>query len=166
MNSQLHTKIVSFSLCFRDFLYLPVLFCHPRCLQSDVFSGSSEHRFAKGSAHLSLGFSISESASSQLFINCYCESSQIPFLQIPDEPLFPLSLSVGRLIVIRMGRWSDDRISSGSQSYLSRKTAWAIVTSGEEKAPVAGCGLLRVIEKCTVRIHILRLRDIRLLLWG
>ena len=41
-----------------------------------------------------------------------------------------------------MGRWSDDRISSGYQPYLSRKESWTIVTSGEEKAPVAGSCLV------------------------
>ena len=72
-----------------------------------------------------------------------------PSFQSQTNRFFPLSFSVGRWIVIMIGRWSDYRVSSGSQSYLSRKAAWTIVTSGEEKAPVAGfclvgcSGLLR-----------------------
>ena len=62
---------------------------------------------------------------------------QIPLLSNPDEPFIPL-----RWIVIMMGRWSDDRVSSGSQSYLSQKAAWMIVTSGEGKGSVAGSCLV------------------------
>ena len=55
---------------------------------------------------------------------------------------FPLSFYVGRWIVIRMTRWSDGWVSSGSQWYLSRKAAWMVVSSGEEIAPVAGSYLV------------------------
>ena len=47
--------------------------------------------------------------------------------------------------MIGIGRWSDERVSSGSQSYLSRKAAWTIVTSGEENEPVAGSCLVGCI---------------------
>ena len=92
----------------------------------------------KWSVHLGKGFTISEFTSSQLYINCCCKSSQFPFLPIPNEPFFPLSFSIGRWVVIRMGRWSDNRVSSDSQSYLSWNAALTIVASGEEKASVDG----------------------------
>ena len=133
MNSLPLPKLVSFPLCCRHFSDLPILSCHPHCLQSDVCSGSSEYFFAKGSVCLSQGFIICGSTSSQLFINCCCIRGQILLLPILDEPFFPISFSVGRWIVLRMGRWSDDRVSNGSQSYLSRKAAWRIVASGEKK---------------------------------
>ena len=119
VNCQPLPKLVLFPLYCLDFSHLPVLSCHPNCHQSDVFSGSSEHRFAKGSVHLRQGFNICESTFPQLFINCCRKSGQIPLLPISDEPFSPLSFSVGTWIIIRMGRFSDDRLSSGSQLYLS-----------------------------------------------
>ena len=65
-----------------------------------------------------------------------------PLLPIQDEPFPPLSISVGMWVVIRIRRWSNDRVSSGFQSYLSLRAAWTIVTSGEEKAPIAGSCLM------------------------
>ena len=117
-------------------LRLPVLSCHPNCLHFDVFLGSSEHRFVRGSVHLSRGFNISESTSSHLFINCCCKRSQIPFLPIPVEPFPPLSFSVRRWIVIIIGRWSGYQVDPWS--YLTRMAAWTMVSSGEVKVPVPG----------------------------
>ena len=44
--------------------------------------------------------------------------------------------------MIRIGRCSDDMVSSRFQTYLSRKAAWMIVTSGEVKASVAASFLV------------------------
>ena len=118
-------------------LRLPVLSFHPNCLQFGMFLGSSEQRFVRGSVHLSKGFTISESTSSHLFINCCCKCSQIHFLPIPVELFSPLCFSVGQWIVATMVR-----VSSGCQSYLSSMAAWMIVASGEEKSPVAGSCLV------------------------
>ena len=41
--------------------------------------------------------------------------------------------------MIKMGRWSSDRMSSGFLLFMSRKAAWM---SGKEKAPFAGYCLM------------------------
>ena len=135
MNSLPPPRLVSFSRCFRDFLCLPVNSYLPQCLQSDVFSGSSEHRFARGSGHLSQGFTVCESTSSHLFISCNCKRGQINLLPIPVEQ-FTLSISIGRWFVTMIRGWSDERASSDSHWCLFHLAAWTTVFSGEEKAPV------------------------------
>ena len=91
VNCQPLSMLILFPLCFRDFLYLPVLSCHPQCLQSDEFSGSSQHHFAKGSVHLSQGFFVCESMPTELLLY----KRPDPILPIPDKPFFCICFSVG-----------------------------------------------------------------------
>ena len=101
----------------------------------------SEHGHAKGSVHLSQGVIIYGSTSTQLLINCCCKRGKIIYLPFQDEPFSRHTFSV-KWIVIRIRGWSDDRVSSDTQSYQSRKTAWTIIPSGEDKAPVVGSCLV------------------------
>ena len=72
-----------------------------------------------------------------------------------------------------MGQWSGGRVSSGFQSYLSRKAAWTIIYSGEEKVPLAGpclvsySGSLRnVLLSCIIVFTIYSLLAFGLAFWS
>ena len=103
---------------------LPVLSCHftafcPMCYRAAASTALKKDRYILLEDSPSL---------SSLPLNCSLTAV------MKAVRFSPFSFSVGRWIVIRMGRWSVDMVSSGSQSYLSRKAAWTMITS-EEKAP-------------------------------